>query len=254
MRLLAWTVAVAVAPVTAVAAEVTASQPAGQPIVYNWSGLHIGVFGGQAQGDVRATELFTTAFGGNFYAPTANRYGFEDNVAIFGGQVGYDWQRSWAVFGVAADLGQMNVHGSIADPNFLPVPQPEVRPATSVDYGLNGAVTARLGFALDRVLIYARGGVAFVEAKGSTVDICSRSFCGIPTITATGDDVLAGFAMGGGFELALSHHWRFGTEYRYYDFEDLKVSGVSVPNNLRYSQNIALDGLHTGRVFANFRW
>lgn len=259
MALRCLAVALVLAPAAAVAAETAAPRPASATAptpggAHDWSGFHLGAYGGTARGDIHITELFTTVFGGNFYAPSNNPYGFEAKGGSFGAQAGYDWQWRQLVFGVATDLGHMDLGDTVLDPNFLPVPRPEKLPFTSVDYGLNTALTARLGFALDRILVYARAGVALLEARGVTVDVCARSFCGPPTITATGEEFLFGLTVGGGLELALTDHWAIGAEYRRYDFEDLTVSGISFPNNLPYSQKISLNGVHTTQGFLNYRW
>ena len=132
-------------------------------------------------------------------------------------------------------------------------PQGTSCPVTSFDSKWFGSLTGRVGIPLDRLLIYAKAGVAFLDAKASTVDRCARSFCQQTAIDASGDDVLLGWTVGAGAEAAVTERVRVGVEYRFYDFELFEVSGIA-NNALEYHQDVELDGIHTARGFVNFVW
>lgn len=223
------------------------------PLAYNWSGFYFGGFGGVAWTDVDATDLFTDAFGGNFYTPGGNPYEFFTSGGLAGTQAGFDWQWSGIVVGVVGEAGFMDLDESIINPFALPVPAPESLPYTTFKSDWFGSLTGRIGVPFDRLLIFAKAGVAFLDAKASTIDTCGRSFCQQTKINASGDDVLLGWTVGGGAEAAVTEHARVGVEYRFYDFESFKVSGVA-NNRLEYHQDIELDGIHTARVFVNYVW
>jgi outer membrane immunogenic protein len=224
------------------------------PVAYNWSGFYLGGFGGVAATDVDATDLFTDSFGGNFYTPGGNPFSFSANGLFGGTQAGYDWQWSGFVAGVVGEVGLMDLDNSIINPFALPVPFGNELPVTSFKSEWFGSLTGRVGFApLDRLLVYAKAGVAFLDAEASTIDSCGRSFCGQTTIEAFGDGVLLGWTIGGGLEAAVAERVRIGVEYRFYDFESLEVSGVA-NNFLEYRQDIELDGIHTVRAFVNYVW
>lgn len=218
----------------------------GTPIADNWTGFYTGAFAGKMWADVDVTELSSADFGPYFLPGVP--YGFDASGAIAGGQAGYDWQLNRFVVGVGAEMGYLDLRGSVEDPNSLPTGAP----VTTVESNLFGALTGRVGVAPGRVLGYVRGGIAFLDASGSTVDTCGRSFCGQTTIDASGEEVLTGWTLGGGLEVALSDRWSVGGEYRFYNFEDLEVSGISDPPAF-YSQDIDVD-FHTIRAFANYRW
>jgi outer membrane immunogenic protein len=224
------------------------------PIAYNWSGFYVGGFGGVAATDIEVPDLFTDAFGGNFYSPGGNTFSFSANGLFGGAQAGYDWQWSGFVAGVVGEVGLMNLDKSVINPFALPVPLGNELPYTSFESEWFGSLTGRVGFApLDRLLVYAKAGVAFLDAEASTVDPCGRSFCGQTTIEASGDGVLLGWTIGGGVEAAVAEHLRIGLEYRFYDFESFEVSGIA-SNFLEYHQDIELDGIHTARAFLNYVW
>lgn len=223
------------------------------PVAYNWSGFYFGGFGGVAWTDVNATDLFTDAFGGNFYTPGGNSYGLSAEGLFGGAQAGFDWQWSGFVAGVVGEVGFMNLDETVTNPFALPVPAPEILPYTTFKGEWFGSLAGRVGIPLDRLLIYAKAGVAFLDAEASTIDPCGRSFCGQTTIEAFGDGVLLGWTIGGGAEAAVTERLRVGVEYRFYDFESFEVSGIA-NNALEYHQDIELDGIHTARAFVNYVW
>ena len=240
--------AMAPAPASSQTPPLVTSQSA-----YNWSGFYFGGFGGVAWTEIVVPDLFTDDSGGVFYMPGGNTFSFSPEGLFGGAQTGYDWQWSGFVAGVVGEVGFMDLQESITNPFALPVPLPEELPVTSFKGDWFGSATARVGVPFDRLLIFARGGVAFLHGEGSTVDTCARSFCGQTTIDASGDDILWGWTIGGGAEVAVTERVRVGAEYRFYDFEPLKVSGIA-NNVLEYHQDVDVDGLHTARVFVNFVW
>jgi outer membrane immunogenic protein len=224
------------------------------PIAYNWSGFYFGAFGGVGETDLHVTDLFTDSFGGNFYTPGGNPFDLGDANLFGGGQAGFDWQWNSVVAGVVGEAGFMGLDSSIVNPFALPVPLGNELPVTSFKGEWFGSLAGRIGFIpMDRLLVYAKAGIALLDAEGSTIDTCGRSFCQQTTIEAFGDDVLFGWSAGVGIEAAVAQHVRIGAEYRFYDFEDLKVSGIA-SNFLEYHQTIDVEGIHTGRLFVNFIW
>lgn len=131
-----------------------------------------------------------------FYFGGHGGYGFGDGAfsdgLVIGGQVGVNYQ-----------LGGSFVIGAEGDGSF-------------VDWGSTDAVgTARLrgGFAFDRFLAYATGGVALQDFN----------------------DV--GWVAGGGLEYALTDAWTIGAEFLHYDF------GNDSSNVIRGRVNFMFDGL-----------
>ena len=75
------------------------------------------------------------------------------------------------------------------------------------------SVTARIGFAFDNVLLYARGGAALA---GDKFDV-TGSFAGAP-FAFDGLDNRFGWTVGGGVDWAFTRHWSLNVEYDYYQF------------------------------------
>ena len=226
------------------------------PPGYDWSGFSVGVFGGHQWSGFEQSELYTDAFGGNWWFPPGPNpsYGYDDKGAIFGLQAEWNRQDGNIVMGIGLELGSINISTKEDDPNSLPIPFPGPSgPVTEFDADMFGSVTGRAGFASDRFLLYVRAGVSVVDAKATTVDECARSFCGQLTIEAKGEEILFGLTAGAGIEYAIGENATIGAEYRLYKFEDLKVSGVA--SNLEtYSQHISPDIIHTARISLSYRF
>ena len=71
------------------------------------------------------------------------------------------------------------------------------------------SVRLRAGYALDRTLIYATGGIAFADDK-ETVTLSLDTYSQTQTLT--------GWTIGGGVEYALTNGWIGRVEVRYTDF------------------------------------
>lgn len=169
---------------------------------YSWAGAYIGAHAGYAWSDVEVTDL------DGFIEPGSWSFDADDWLA--GGQIGYNWQRDRLVFGVEGDLGYFGLDGHRTDPA-----DPESSLSASVDGGLYGTLTGRLGFASDRALLYAKGGAAFLNAELEIDD---------PDTIASSDETLLGWTVGGGLEYALASNWTAKAEYLYFDFEELRAT------------------------------
>ena len=176
-----------------------------------------------------------------------NTYGFNDNGFIAGGQVGVDWQWRWFVLGLGADAGFLDLDSSVVDPT-----SPGGDTVTSFSSDFHGTITARGGVAFDRLLVFAKGGVAFLNAEAETVDACAIAPCGPATVSASDDDVLFGVTAGGGLEYALTDHWSAGAEYRWvHIFDELQPAGIAAPGGA-VSQVVTVNDTHTVRGVGEF--
>jgi outer membrane immunogenic protein len=161
---------------------------------HNWSGLYVGVNAGAALSQDRVTFPTSTVFIG---ATDIAGSGFTG-----GAQGGYNWQfnSNW-VTGVEGDIGWLGINRSTAD--------------FSVGFGVKtdwyGTARGRVGYSTGPALLYATGGVAFVNVKNSFDRINS------PPVTASKSETATGFVVGGGIEVALTQNWTAKTEYLYID-------------------------------------
>jgi outer membrane immunogenic protein len=172
-------------PPRAPAAYVPAVAP-----TYNWGGFYIGVNGGGAFGTTNWTS--STLVGGT----TGD---FNMNGWLVGGTIGANFQASQLVFGIEGDLDWTNIKGSNSTACGL------VSCQTANTY--IGTARGRIGFAADRVLIFATGGAAF-----GNIEMGFTS----PSISTTYDTVnKVGWTGGGGVEVAFGDNWTGKIEYLY---------------------------------------
>ncbi len=121
----------------------------------------------------------------------------DDDTSLIGGiQVGYNWQFGNRVFGIEGDA-------SFGDNiNYL------------------ASLRARLGYAMDSLLIYATAGVAFAGFDGSKITLDTP--WGPYLFDKTDDERKVGAVVGGGVEYKLAANWSVGVEGLYYAFADSK--------------------------------
>lgn len=164
--------------------------------VFNWSGVFVGAQIGYGWGKTGVTAYDV----GGLYDPT-NSGSYSTNGVTGGVHLGYNWQINNIVLGVVTDIEAASLRGSAR--------------ATGVDYftrlNWQGSTRARLGVAIDRVHVYATGGVAYAGLDYRAIDI------GAPTgLSASGTRF--GWTVGAGVEYAFTPNWVASLEYRYTDF------------------------------------
>jgi outer membrane immunogenic protein len=212
---------------------------------FSWSGCYAGVNGGWAQSRSR----YDLAPGGNYLnpigvAPPPNAAGsgdFAANIAalshtsepessggVAGGQVGCNWQTAHNVIGFEVD-GQWTSLKNSADAAFAAFPDagnpvftnPAHTEHVSSKLPWLATFRARGGWAFDRLLVYATGGLAVGGIESET----NVSFATFPTLpvnngaTHIGSDrfTRVGWVLGFGAEYAFAPRWSVKAEYLYID-------------------------------------
>ncbi len=215
--------------------------PPPAPVIYNWSGFYIGGFAGGAWGG----DASTTDLNGWDVAGSRWSHGL-DSSFIGGGTIGWNWQAAGSpwVWGLEGEFGFINLEGLAANPLSLG-PPPTVTTATVGDwYGFAGG---RLGYAWDRTLLYAKGGAAFVNLNRATF---TPGF-----LTASNDETLTTWAVGGGIEWAWINNWTFKIEYLFIDLKDADVCGTAVGGGVgTFCFRHELDSIHTLKAGLNYKF
>jgi outer membrane immunogenic protein len=182
------------------------------PVVlpFSWTGCYLGGFAGGAwTGDVRVFDPY-----GNFVGVPFDTWGYSiDNSFIGGGTAGCNWQPTgtpWVV-GIEGEFGYMSLKGSGFDPLSFPFGPNALFASTKIGDGY-GMITGRVGYAVDRVLFYAKGGVAFVDESVTVAHPTLPAF-GIPAVAVTVDNNDARWTVGGGVEWAFVNNWTLKAEY-----------------------------------------
>jgi len=182
------------------------------PYAFSWTGFYVGanVGYGFAGDDRVGLTSDITGFLGDF--------GTLENSGVFGGgQAGYNYQFGNFVLGLEADIQASGVGDSV---NGL---SPTIASRAKSDINWFGTIRPRVGFAWDRALIYATGGVAF-----GGIDYQFDATDGALFVHGKDSDTRVGYTLGAGVEYAFTDNWTAKLEYQYVNFGEYKVTGPVV--------------------------
>jgi outer membrane immunogenic protein len=215
--------------------------------IYNWSGFYVGINGGWGTSR-KCWDL--TNDGGFIVNPTLPEGCHDASGGTVGGQVGYRWQSSSWVFGVEAQGNWANFKGSNASLAF---------PATIVDRSKIdgfGLFTGQVGYAINNVLFYAKGGAAVVHDKYD--NLTTVAFGGIPAGAAfnQGTETRWGGVAGVGIEYGFAPNWSVAVEYDHLFMDTKSVTLTTLPPlapGVSNIHNIRQD-VDVGTVRLNYRF
>jgi len=192
---------------------------------YDWTGVYIGGHGGYAW----TAKTWSDTFGNQLADYTANDW-------IYGGQVGFNWQRGAWVFGAEAQASWGEIRKGVlwTDPDVDPWTDPDTSPVvggrvttkrigTTVDRF--GTIAGRLGYAFDRVLVFAKAGGAWAHDVYRAFDADTAS----ETLIASASGTRWGWVVGGGVEYAIIGNWSTKIEFDYLDFGSERITLLSIP-------------------------
>jgi len=203
----------AISSASASAADLPMQQPYKSPpvvaAIYNWTGIYVGVNGGYGWGTQDPLILFSNAF---------DRSSFNINGGMFGGTVGAQIQQGYVVLGLEGDLDWANIKGSgISNPSILGIGKGIT---LNIATNTSAIMTARLrtGVAMNNLLLYVTGGVAFDKSSANGTSIAGFA-CGTAGVftNCSASSWRPGLAAGLGVEYGFAHHWSAKLEYIYID-------------------------------------
>jgi outer membrane immunogenic protein len=214
--------------------------PAAAPPPFSWTGFYIGVHAGGAWGTVESEFPLGTIRDTALVLPISSH---TINGFVAGGQVGYNWQvNPWLVFGIEGQFSWTDASGST--PCLLIVKcTAEVNSITTVG--------ARIGYAMDRTMIYIKGGVAWADTD-FTADVLGA---GIFTFNAS--STRTGGMIGAGIEHAFAPNWSAKIEYNFMDFNTDNLGFRFCVRNECSSDTINVDvsqKIHLVKFGLNYRF
>jgi outer membrane immunogenic protein len=255
---------------------ITKAPSAVPPPPFSWTGCYIGgnigakwgSFDGEAN-----VEPLAPLFPGGSPVPGASLAfsGSRDSEVGFigGGQVGCQWQTGSLVLGVEGDFVATDIERTFVVPPgptfpFATFGVPFVPGDTfRLQNDWQASIRGRLGWAFDRWMVYATGGVAWanVEVEAHFEAPFPRDLPGLGGGFASADKTLIGATVGGGFEYAFTPNLSFGLEYRFTKFDSenfgLGERFVEVPAHGPFfvSRPLAVNAdLETHEVTARLNW
>jgi len=179
--------------------------PVAAPI-FTWAGLYVGADVGYAWGKDAQKQH-------NPAGALIESHSTKTKGLLGGLYAGYNWQSGAFVYGLEGDVELSNVRGTFVYANG---------DSTKQSVGVQGSVRGRLGYAIDRTLLYVTGGVAIADQK-HRVELANGTF-------ESASKVRAGWTLGAGVEYAISNNWIARAEYRYTDFgKNSQTLAVTAP-------------------------
>ena len=208
--------------------------------VFSWTGFYIGGHVGGAWGHKDWTNV-------SGVVPGVQDASYDVSGWLAGGQVGFDYQAGWVVWGVQADISGANITKEVLC--FTHVVGTVQSCSTKIKS--LATVTTRLGAAFDRGLVYILGGWAWAkEDFANPCDVCGLGDA--PNI-ATASETRNGWTVGVGGEYVFAGGWSAFLQYNYIDFGTRTFAFVAEPSGAPFIDDIN-QHLHVVKVGLNFRF
>jgi outer membrane immunogenic protein len=161
-----------------------------QPLnVYSWAGPYVGVNVGYAWGDI--TNSIASPSG-----------------AVGGIQGGHNWQFGQWVVGIEGDIQASGASDTFA--------------AWKFSNPWFGTLRGRGGFALNNILIYGTGGLAFGSVRAEVLNLAESHS-------------VAGWTLGAGAEIGIAQNWSAKAEYLYVNLNNSQFALTGLPNGYQFS-------------------
>jgi outer membrane immunogenic protein len=248
---------------------------------YNWTGFYAGANLGYGwSNEATALSIFDGPGGACHFcgppsdvpiaqgvgSPSLNPNGFAGGV-----QLGYNWQLSHWVYGFEVDFEGLDQHQTINSrfglPNLTATPGSCGPPnnclgnfSTSASNNWLFTARPRLGYAWDRTLVYATGGLAVTKTSFSQSYSDNVTF-GIGTggtEVGSASKTMAGWTVGAGVEQAIGDRWSVKAEYLYTQFGGLTAFGGltdGIPGDFaNFTNNVGNLSSHLVRAGLNYRF
>jgi outer membrane immunogenic protein len=187
---------------------------------YNWSGI----YGGASIGYVHGEQDWKLR-GSQWWGADRVKEDFTFNQFDVGAHVGAQYQWKWLVLGVEGAIFK-GPH----DEQFKISPSFPAFDQWRADIHTVAKAVAKVGYAYDRFLFYAKGGYA-----GGLVDTDQRTVVGSGSGSrCVTSEWQSGWTVGAGVEYALTKHWIIGAEYDYLDLGTEMHTAYQIGGGFRY--------------------
>ena len=217
-----------------------------------WTGLYIGGQAGVAFSSDDDGARFDPGNDGAFNNGTFDS-GDDNNAGFIGGaHIGYDYQMpNNFVIGAVADINYIDAE---TNRSYTTTGGSTFTSNSEINY--LGTVRARLGYALDSVLLYGTGGLAYAGVDNNMSAPAVANY----TFSQDENDTDVGYAVGGGVDVMATQNISFGVEYLYTNLgsNEQTITGTnSLTNNtVKFTSDSNGDDLdfHTIWAKASYRF
>lgn len=149
--------------------------------------------------------------------------------------------------------------GHSIDPNSVALKGSDGSHSTNIggSYGY-GLVGVRIGYSIDRALIYVKSGAVFTSTQAGFTDACNTGACGPGLLSTTKQATDTGYGLGAGIEYALPFEWSnnvsIKTEYLYFGINSTQTSSGSNAFGDIFTTTDKISGIHTAKIGVNYKF
>ena len=231
---------------SAYAADMRVKAPPPVVEIWTWDKFYVGLNGGYSWGRSDTTGTFYNNLTGVQLSPTQNTTLHLDG-AVFGGQIGKNWQNGRWVFGLEADAQWTDEKGRDIFTCVTPTAPPGgicnlitggpgagISPTTTFNQEISWFATfrGRVGaLVTPTALLYVTGGAAVAGIK---TDGVISGFTAVQVPTSVGwshDQTKWGWVVGAGLEARLGGNWTGKIEGLYMDYGSVSGSAALITSN-----------------------
>ena len=201
--------------------------------VYDWSGFYIGANGGWGS----SHNCWDQVPGGILLGSDGCH---DASGGVAGGQIGYRWQAGTWVFGLEAQGDWADLKGSNNSAIF---PGLFTNQSKIDAFGL---FTGQIGYAVNNVLLYAKGGAAVVDNKYDIFNLAGVNL-------ASTSNTRWGGTVGAGVEYGFAPNWSAAIEYDHMFLGNRNIGFTTPAGAFAGTDNIKQDAdLFTARLNYHF--
>jgi outer membrane immunogenic protein len=183
---------------------------------YDWRGFYFGAHIGQSNVDVDRT-ITNSPFWANGVGGNGSMEDVANGRLTLGGHLGYNFASGPWVLGIEASLADISPRQNVQSP-FFPVTD-----RWRIDVDALTTVTGRLGYAMNKAMVYVKAGYAGADVDSKVSDQ-TTNVAGVCGLAVTGQLCNGGdskwhngWTVGTGIEVSVHKNVIVGFEYNYID-------------------------------------
>lgn len=182
-----------------------------------WVGPYIGAHAGAGWNNADITDAY-------FYQgdPTS-KFRATGLGPISGVQAGYNIVRGNFMYGLEVDVGYFGLKTE-KKLTLIPTTSYWLKGSYETSGDVYSDMTARVGYAWDRALLYVKGGTAVLDGEVKASYLGANHTATPHSFDFDNGDTLWGWTLGAGVEYQFYPQWSLKAEYRHFDFHDLSYS------------------------------